>query len=148
MPKKNTIAAIKIRQEMKERSLTGANLAELANLPYYAVENILSGKSSKLDKLEAIAKVLGKPLMYFVNADYDEKNIGNNSSYDGELHYKVVKIIHDICTKNKIYLNKDRMDQLTNFIYPRLKKDDPENLIIAQTEAIINYVVKNNIKIT
>jgi len=145
MPKKNTIAAIKIRQQMKEKSLTGVDLAEISNLPYHAIENILSGKSSKLDKLEAIAKALGKPLMYFIDANYNKKNIDNNS-YDGELHYKVIKMINDFCKKNKIHLTKEKMDQLTNFAYPRLKKDDPESLILAQVETIVTYALKNNIK--
>jgi transcriptional regulator with XRE-family HTH domain len=147
MSKKNTIAAIRIREEMKEKSLSGADLAALAKLPYYAIENILSGKSNKLDKLKAVAKSLDKPLMYFIDADHGN-NIKKNfsSEYDGELHYKVVKIINDLCKKDKIYLTKDRMDKLVDFVYPRLRKDDPEKLIHLQTEAMVNYALKTILK--
>ena len=146
MARKNTIAALRIKHEMVERSLSGSSLAALAHLPYHAVENILSGKSSKIEKLEVIARALGKPLMYFIDADYDVRGESNNNAdYDGELHYKVIKIISDICKKNKIYLTKDKMDKLFDLIYPRLKKDDPDKLIFAQTEAIINYALKNHL---
>jgi transcriptional regulator with XRE-family HTH domain len=141
MATKNTIAALRIRQEMKEKSLSGSDLAALSNLSYYTVENILSGKSSKVDKLEAIAKALGKPLMYFIKADFSKDN---NAPYDGELHYKVVKMISDICKRDKIYLTKEKMDKLINFVYPRLKKDDPDSLMTSQTEAIVDYAIKND----
>ena len=145
MAKKNTIAALRIKQEMKEKSLTAAELASISGLSLYAVENILAGKSSKLDKLESIAKALGKPLMYLVDINYGNENIKNdNTVYDGELHYKVVKSINEVCQKNKIYLTKNKMDELFDLVYPRVKKADPDDLILIQTEAIINYAIKNN----
>ena len=148
MLKKNTIAAIRLRKEMKEKSLTGASLAELANLPYYAVENILSGKSSKVEKLDAIAKALGKPVMYFIDPEYDSNNKKSSTAvYDAEIHYKVVKAVSNACKKRKIHLTKEKMDYLVNLTYPRIQKSDPEKLIIAQTEAIVNYAAKNDVKI-
>ena len=142
MPKKNTIAALRIRKEMKEKSLSGADLAALANLSYYAVENVLSGKSSKLDKLEAIAKALGKPLLYFVDPHYDSESAHEDKPYDGELHYKVIKIISDFCKRKKIFITKKMMNNLVENIYPRLKREDPEELIVAQTEAVASYILR------
>lgn len=144
MVRKNTVAALRIKQEMKNKSLTGVDLASLANIPYSAVANILSGKSSKIEKLEAIAKSLGKPLMYFVDADYGKKtNEEYEVSYDGELHYKVVKTVNDLCKKREVFLTKEKMDNLVSFIYPRLKKSDPEDLIKSQTEALLDYALKH-----
>jgi transcriptional regulator with XRE-family HTH domain len=145
MAKKNTVAALRIKQEMKAKSINGTDLASLANIPYSAVANILAGKSSKIEKLEAIAKSLGKPLMYFVDVDYGDKKIdkGDEVIYDGELHYKVVKIINDLCKKKAVHLTKEKMDKLVNFIYPRLKKDDPQDLIKSQTEALLDYALKH-----
>ncbi len=144
MAKKNTLAALRIKQEMQDKSLTGTELALLSGIPYSAIANILAGKSSKIEKLEAVAKALGKPLVYFVDADYNnEKSISNKDDYDGELHYKVVKVINDLCKKKSVHLTKDKMDKLVNFIYPRLKKDDPQELIISQTEALLNYALQN-----
>lgn len=148
MAKRNTVAALRIRKEMKEKSLNGASLASLANLPYYTVENILLGKSSKIDKLEAIAKALGKPLMYFVEADFSTENNKNNEAYDGDLHYKVVKIISGICKRDKVHLTKEKMDKIVNFVYPRLNNNDPEELIFSQAEAIVSYALKNDDKLT
>lgn len=145
MTKKNTVAALRIKQEMKSKSLTGADLATLANIPYSAMANILAGKSSKIEKLEAIAKSLGKPLMYFVDADYGNKK-GDESDgaiYDGELHYKVVKIINDSCKKKNVHLTKEKMDTLVNFVYPRLKKSDPQELLKSQAEALLEYALKH-----
>ena len=130
---------------MKSNSLTGADLATLANIPYSAMANILAGKSSKIEKLEAIAKSLGKPLMYFVDADYGDKKSDESEGviYDGELHYKVVKIINDSCKKKNVHLTKERMDKLVNFVYPRLKKSDPHELIQSQAEALLEYALKH-----
>lgn len=145
MTKKSTVAALRIKQEMKNQSLTGADLATQANIPYSAIANILAGKSSKIEKLEAIAKSLGKPLMYFVDVDYGNKKSGGNDDevYDGELHYKVVKIINDLCKQKNVHLTKERMDKLVNFIYPRLKNNDPQDLIRSQTEALLDYALKH-----
>ena len=111
--------------------------------PYSAIANILAGKSSKVEKLEIISKALGKPLMYFLNADYDKNDLKNEAtSYDGELHCKILKIINDLCKKDKIYLTKDRMNELVDFVYPRINKKDPDDLIKTQTEALTNYVIK------
>jgi transcriptional regulator with XRE-family HTH domain len=144
MAKKNTIAAIKIRQELDKKSLTGAELAKLADISYYTVENILAGKSSKIDKIEAIAKALGKPVMYFIDANYGEDGNSNSGEYDADMHYNVIKMISDFCKKNKIFLNKEKMDELIDMVYPRLNKGDPEDLMLAQTEAIVSYVLKTN----
>jgi hypothetical protein len=145
MTKKNTVAALRIKQEMEKKSLTGADLASLARIPYSAIANILAGKSSKIEKLEVIARSLGKPLMYFIDVDYGNKKSDKNGDviYDGELHYKVVKMINDLCKKKNIHLTKERMDKLVSFVYPRLKKDDPQDLIKSQTEALLNYALKH-----
>jgi transcriptional regulator with XRE-family HTH domain len=143
MAKKNTVAALRIKQELKNQSLTGVELSELTGVPYSAIANILAGKSSKVEKLEIISKALGKPLMYFLNADYDKNDLKNEAtSYDGELHCKILKIINDLCKKDKIYLTKDRMNELVDFVYPRINKKDPDDLIKTQTEALTNYVIK------
>ena len=148
MIKKTTVAAIKIRQEMKVRSLTAANLASLARIDSHSVNNILSGKSNRIEKIEAIATALGKPLMYFINPNFNEDDKKNgNITYDGDLHCKVVKIINDFCKREKITLTKDWMDKLVDFTYPRLHKDDPDELISSQTEAIVKYTLKNGFKI-
>lgn len=143
MTKKNTIAAFRIKEEMKNKSLTGQQLATIANLSYYTVENILAGKSSKLDKLESIARALDKPLMYFLDENFEHQN---NAAYDGELHYKVVKAINQVCNKNNITLTKNKVDELIDLIYPRLNKEDSDELIAIQTEAIVNYAIKNLFK--
>lgn len=145
MTQKSTIAAMRIRQEMKDQSLSGTELSEITKIPYSAIANILAGKSSKVEKLEVIAKALGKPLMYFLKADYEKNNLDSKAPYDAELHYKLLKTINDFCKKNKVYLTKDKMDELVNFVYPRLKKDDPDSLLKIQTEALLNYAVKNKI---
>lgn len=143
MAKKNTVAALRIKQELKNQSLTGVELSELTGVPYSAIANILAGKSSKVEKLEIISKALGKPLMYFLNADYDKNDLKNEAtSYDGELHCKILKIINDLCKKDKIYLTKDRMNELVDFVYPRINKKDPDDLIKTQTEALVNYMIK------
>jgi transcriptional regulator with XRE-family HTH domain len=147
MSKKNTIASLRIKNELKERSLNGVELAKLANISYYDTSNILAGKSSKIEKIEAIAKALGKPLTYFIDANYDSTNI-QSASYDSELHYKVVKLISEICNKNKIFLTKEKMDEFVNTIYPKMSKNDPEDLMFAQTEAIINYITSKHNKPT
>lgn len=145
MTKKNTIAAIRIKHELKERSLSGTELAKLANISYFDTNNILSGKSSKVEKIEAIAKVLGKPLTYFIDINYDATNI-QNTAYNSELHYKAVKAISEICNKNKIFLTKEKMDEFVDTIYPKISKNDPEDLIFAQAEAIINYITSKQHK--
>jgi transcriptional regulator with XRE-family HTH domain len=143
MAKKNTVAALRIKQELKNQSLTGVELSELTGVPYSAIANILAGKSSKVEKLEIISKALGKPLMYFLNADYDKNDLKNEAtSYDGELHCKILKIINDLCKKDKIHLTKDRMNELVDFVYPRINKKDPDDLIKTQTEALVNYMIK------
>jgi transcriptional regulator with XRE-family HTH domain len=144
MVRKNTIAALRIKKELKDQSLTGIELSEMTSIPYSAIANILAGKSSKIEKLEVIAKALGKPLLYFLNADNNEND--DKSAYDGELHYKTLKRINDYCRNNKIHLTKDKMNQLVDFVYPRLKKDDPEDLMVIQTEALVNYLLKNPLK--
>lgn len=144
MAKKNTVAALRIKQELKEQSLTGTELSEMTGVPYSAIANILAGKSSKVEKLEIISKALGKPLLYFLNADYDQSDSSSDiSPYDGEMHYRLLKIINDICKKNKIFLTKDKMDELVDFIYPRLKKDDSDDLLAMQAEALVNYIIKS-----
>lgn len=148
MTKKATIAAIKIRHEMKSRSLTAVNLASLAKIDSHSVNNILSGKSNKIEKLEAIAAALGKPLMYFVDPNFSEHcKKSTEAAYDGDLHCKVVKIINDFCKREKITLTKDWMDKLVDFTYPRLNKDDPDELILSQTEAVVKYALKNGYKV-
>lgn len=142
MAKKNTVAALRIKQELKEQSLTGIELSEMTGMPYSAIANILAGKSSKVEKLEVISKALGKPLLYFLNADCDSSG-GDRLPYDGEMHYKVLKTINDLCKRNKVHLTKDKMDELVDFVYPRLKKDDPTDLLTMQTEALVNYLIKN-----
>lgn len=147
MVKKNTVAALRIKQELKDQSLTGIELSEMTGMPYSAIANILAGKSSKVEKLEVISKALGKPLLYFLNADYDEnKAIDNKLPYDGEMHYKVLKTINDFCKNNRIHLTKDKMNELVDFVYPRLKKDDPDDLLTMQTEALVNYLIKSESK--
>lgn len=145
MSKKNTIAALRIKQELKDRSLSGIELAKLANISYYDTTNILSGKSSKVEKIEAIAKVLGKPLSYFIDINYDASK-AQNTSYNSELHYKVVKVISEICNKNKIFLTKEKMDEFVDIIYPKISKNDPEDFVFAQAEAIINYITSKQTK--
>ena len=145
MAKRNTVAAIRIKEQLKEKSLSGIELAKLANISYYDATNILSGKSSKVEKIEAIAKVLGKPLSYFIDINYDASK-AQNSSYDSELHYKTVKVISEICNKNKIFLTKEKMDEFVDTIYPKINKNDPEDLIFVQAEAIINYITSKQIK--
>jgi len=147
MSKKNTIASLRIKNELKERSLSGVELAKLANISYYDTTNILAGKSSKIEKIEAIAKALGKPLTYFIDANYDSTNT-QNTVYDSELHYKAVKAISKICSKNKIFLTKEKMDEFVDTIYPKISKNDPEDLIFAQAEAIINYIISKQTKPT
>ncbi len=147
MAHKHTVASLRIKQEMKEKSLTARELAKLAKISYYTVDNILAGKSSKIDKIEAISKALGKPLMYFINADYDNAaSVNISKSYDGELHYKVIKAINEVCVKNKIFLTREKMDEFVDAIYPKIDKRDPEGLILAQSEAIINYTTSKQIK--
>lgn len=147
MTKKNTIAALRVKHELEEQFLTGVQLSEMTGIAYHAIANILSGKSSKVEKLDVIAKALGKPLAYFLNPDSknDNPEIGA-LSYDGELHYKVLKTISDLCKKSKINLTKNKMDELVDFVYPRLKKDDPDDLIKMQTEALVNYIINNRPK--
>ena len=118
----------------------------MTGIPYHAIANILSGKSSKVEKLDVIAKALGKPLAYFLSPDSEMDNSKEGKSYDGELHYKVLKIINDLCKKTKINLTKSKMDELVDFVYPRLKKDDPDDLIKTQTEALVNYILHSNPK--
>ncbi len=147
MVKRNTIPALRIKQELKDRSLSAIELAKLANISYYDTTNILSGKSSKVEKIEAIAKVLGKPLSYFIDINYDASKV-QSTAYDSELHYKAVKAISEICTKNKIFLTKEKMDEFVDTIYPKISKNDPEDLIFAQAEAIINYITSKQHKPT
>lgn len=144
MAKKTTIAALRIRQEMNNQSLTASDLASRANIDFYAVNNIISGKSSKIEKLEAIANALGKPLMYFVNSDFNN----DSTTYNADLHCKIVKVISDICKKDKISLAKHDVDKLVDFTYPRLNKNDPDELMLSQTEAVVKYYLKNSQKIT
>jgi transcriptional regulator with XRE-family HTH domain len=147
MTKKNTIAALRVKQELEEQSLTGVKLSEMTGIPYHAIANIVSGKSSKVEKLDVIAKALGKPLAYFLSPDSDNNNPKEERlSYDAELHYKVLKTISDLCKKAKISLTKNKMDELVDFVYPRLKKDDPDNLIKTQTEALVNYILNSRPK--
>ncbi len=147
MTKKNTIAALRVKHELEEQSLTGVRLSEMTGIPYHAIANILSGKSSKVEKLDVIAKALGKPLAYFLSPDSERDGSKEGKlSYDGELHYKILKTISDLCKKTKISLTKSKMDELVDFVYPRLKKDDPEDLIKTQTEALVNYIINNKPK--
>lgn len=143
MTRKTTIAALRIRQEMDTQSLTAPSLASRAKINLHTVNNILSGKSSRIEKIEAIAKALGKPLMYFVNSDFND----DSTTYDVDLHCKIVKIISDLCKKDKISLTKHEMDKLVDFTYPRLNRDDPDELILSQTEAVIKYALKNGYKL-
>ena len=39
------------------------------------------------------------------------------------------------------------MDKLVDFTYPRLNKDDPDELILSQTEAVVKYALKNGYKV-
>lgn len=146
MTKKNTIAALRVKHELEEQSLTGVRLSEMTGIPYHAIANILSGKSSKVEKLDVIAKALGKPLAYFLSPDSESDNPKEKLSYDGELHYKVLKIISELCKKTKTSLTKNKMDELVDFVYPRLKKDDPDDLIKTQTEALVNYIMNSKPK--
>ncbi len=146
MAKKNTIAALRVKHELEEQSLTGVELSEMTGIPYYAIANILSGKSSKVEKLDIIAKALGRPLTYFLSPDSGNESAEEKIPYDGELHYKVLKTITDLCKRNKISLTKSKMDELVDFVYPRLKKDDPDDLLKTQTEALVNYTMKNKSK--
>lgn len=136
--KRNTIAAIRIKQKMEEKSLTGTDLASLTSLPYHTIDNILSGKSNKLDKLEKIAKALEVPIIYLIQEEFSDEK-----SYNPEFHAKLVKIISDICKVRKFHLTKNKMDKLLDIVYPRINKNDPEELITKQTEAIIDYATKN-----
>ncbi len=147
MTKKNTIAALRVKHELEGQFLTGVKLSEMTGIPYHAIANILSGKSSKVEKLDVIAKALGKPLAYFLSPDSENNNSKEEKlSYDGELHYKVLKTISDLCKNTKINLTKNKMDELVDFVYPRLKKDDPDDLIKTQTEALVNYIINKRPK--
>lgn len=143
MTKKVTLASRRLREMMTKNSIDGRELSKRSGVKYDDITNILAGKSKNTDKLSAIAKYFGSTLSYFLGLD--DQNQENLLNYNGELHCKTVKFVFEYCTKTKIHLTKGKMDELVNFIYPRLKNDDSDELIVTQVGALVDYFITNKI---
>lgn len=139
-----------LEKEMDRQGWQATALSRKANLHEHAVYHFLNKKTRNVEKLDAIATVLGKDVSYFLTGEDNPVNSASFQSealpYNGELLREAMKIVEEILLEQDIPLNKELVSNLADSVYKySIKKDKNGKINKDIALGIISYAVDNNL---
>lgn len=139
-----------LAEELESQDWKATALSRKAGLHEHAVYHFLNQKTNNVQKLAEIAKVLGKPLSYFLGEDtLTQENTASKFGdipYDGQLMREAMEVIETILVSKNIPLNKDVIDNFTFTLYKHAQKEEQNGKISKEYAlGIIEFAIDNHI---
>ena len=138
-----------LEKEMGKQGWQATALSRKAKLHDHAVYHFLNKKTRNVEKLEAIADVLGKDISYFLTPE--EENNKNafaedDTPYNGELVREAMKIVEEIMREKNIPLSKSVVDNFTQTVYRHSQRKEYGGGISREYAlGVIEYALDNKL---
>lgn len=104
--------AEKIKTEMRKKKFTTAELSALTGISQMTAQNILQGRSKKIEYIQKIALALNVPLDYLINEE-----LVTAPAIDLKKYIKASKISADVLTQANLNPNKRYLEEFIFMIY-------------------------------
>jgi|GEM_PF-3145486 len=138
-----------LEKEMGRQGWQATALSRKAKLHDHAVYHFLNKKTRNVEKLEAIAAVLGKDISYFLTAE-DETKVSvfahDDIPYNGELVREAMKTVEEIMQEKGIPLSKSVVDNFTQTVYRHSQRKERDGKISREYAlGVIEYALDNKL---
>lgn len=137
-----------LEKEMGEQGWQATALSRKAKLHDHSVYHFLNKKTNNVEKLQAIAAVLGKDISYFLTSEEQPKiNVPTQDDipYNGELVREAMKIVEEIMEEKGISLSKAVVDNFTETVYKHFQKKEYNGKIKEYALGVIEYALNNKL---